>query len=192
MDQLTWGGLDDIAPFLTLEQYLYLAAIGALYFLLQNAILHVIIKILYPKYSKLSTHDIHEYRSQWNAFVHATLATAFSIYCMFWTCGNGKTFFNDEQCREVPRNSHVWTCYFTASYLLVDTFNLVILCGIETAIDKQTLLHHLIAFSNYYLAFWQQGFPVSIGAMFIFLEISTPFVCLRWLYFHHDLKGSMI
>jgi len=26
--------------------------------------------------------------------------------------------------------------------------------------------------------------------MFIFLEISTPFVCMRWLLFHHDFKGS--
>ena len=24
------------------------------------------------------------------------------------------------------------------------------------------------------------------------MEASTPFVCLRWLYFHHGLKGSSI
>lgn len=54
------------------------------------------------------------------------------------------------------------------------------------------MVHHVVAFTNYYMAFWQQDFAVTVGAAFILLEISTPFVCLRWLYFHHGLKGSMI
>jgi len=73
---------------------------------------------------------------------------------MFWTCGDDKTFFNDEQCRLKPRNSHVWTCYFTASYLLVDTGFVLFKVGLHTPIDKQTLLHHVIGFANYYIAFW--------------------------------------
>ena len=33
---------------------------------------------------------------------------------------------------------------------------------------------------------------MTIGAIFIFLEVSTPFVCARWLFFHHGLKGSIV
>ena len=40
--------------------------------------------------------------------------------------GDGKTFFNDEVCRNEPRNIHVWTLYYVASYLFVDTFVLLI------------------------------------------------------------------
>ena len=50
----------------------------------------------------------------------------------------------------------------------------------------------MIAFTNYYIAFWQQDFTVTVGAAFIFLEISTPFVQLRWLYFHHGLTGGAL
>ena len=110
---------------------------------------------------------------------------------MLWTCGDGKTFFNDENCRAQPRNSHVWTCFYTAAYLTVDTCWIVFKVGVTTPIDRQTLLHHVIAFSNYYIAFWKQDFTVTIGCMFIFLEISTPFVCTRWILFHHGYKGTI-
>ena len=33
---------------------------------------------------------------------------------------------------------------------------------------------------------------MTIGAALIFLEISTPFVCTRWLFFHHGGKGSIL
>mmetsp|Transcript_1750 Transcript_1750/g.2455 ORF Transcript_1750/g.2455 Transcript_1750/m.2455 type:complete len:101 (+) Transcript_1750:508-810(+) len=28
--------------------------------------------------------------------------------------------------------------------------------------------------------------------MFIFLEVSTPFVCTRWILFHHGYKGTSV
>ena len=86
----------------------------------------------------------------------------------------------------------MWTCNFIATYLLLDTILLYFIMGVKTPLDRQSMVHHVIAFTNYYMAFWQQDFAVTSGAAFIILEISTPFVCLRWLFFHHGLKGSMI
>ena len=31
---------------------------------------------------------------------------------------------------------------------------------------------------------------MTIGAVLIFMEISTPFVVLRWLFFHHEVKKA--
>ena len=42
------------------------------------------------------------------------------------------------------------------------------------------------------MAFVYLGFPLTIGACFIVIEISTPFVCGRWLFFHHGMKDSML
>ena len=192
MNDLEMGSLDDIAQNLPLSGYIFLSVIGVVYFLIQHSVIHVILRMFYPGYTKLNTHDCHEYRMQVNGLVHATLATIFSVYCMFYTCPDGKTFLNNEECRTVARNSHVWTCLFTASYLLVDTVFILAFLGISTPIDKQTLVHHLVGFINYYLAFWQLGFPITIGACLIFLEVSTPFVVIRWLFFHHGLKGSIL
>ena len=33
---------------------------------------------------------------------------------------------------------------------------------------------------------------MTCGAAFILLEITVPFICLRWLFFHHGYKGSFI
>ena len=33
---------------------------------------------------------------------------------------------------------------------------------------------------------------MTVGAALLFMEISTPFVVLRWLLFHHEMKASCI
>ena len=129
---------------------------------------------------------------QWNAFIHGILSTSLAIYTTFGTCGDGKTFLNDQECRETARNSHVLLTSFTAGYLTLESFYIVTVLGIEKPIDKQSLLHHIVAASQLYLAFWQLGFPLIIGTCFLMLEISSPFVCARWLLFHHGMKGSTL
>ena len=62
MDNLLYGGLDDIAPHLPFSGYLFLAAVGVSYFLIQHAVLHLVIKYRYPGYLKLSEHDKTDYR----------------------------------------------------------------------------------------------------------------------------------
>ena len=86
----------------------------------------------------------------------------------------------------------MWLCAFTAGYLFVDTCFLLFFIGLKEPIDRQMLAHHVLGFANYYLSFWQLGFPVTIGAALIFMEISTPFVVLRWLFFRHGQKGSLL
>ena len=38
--------------------------------------------------------------------------------------GEGKTYFNNEECTEVVRNCHIYNLIIGASYFLVDTFSL--------------------------------------------------------------------
>ena len=116
--------------------YVYLGVIGIAYFCLQHAFLHFLIRVVYPKYNEMSSHDFHEYRMQINSFFHGSMATSFALYCLFWTCPGDKTFFNDEECRLVPRNSHMWLCFFTAGYLFVETAFILGYVGVENTIDK--------------------------------------------------------
>lgn len=189
---IKWGSLDEEAPHLPLSGYLFYGVVFALYFAVQHLVIHIVLLFAYPGYKKMNSHDLHEYRMQWNSLIHAILATWFAAYCMLYTCPDGKTFMNDENCRLTVRNSHVWLCFFTASYLLVDTGVILMFTGFQTPIDKQTFLHHVISFFNLYIAFWQQDFTVTIGAALLFMEISTPFICTRWLFFHHGLAGSTL
>ncbi len=192
IDKMYWGSVDDIAPHLPVSGYLFLAFAGIAFFFLLHIVLHFLIKVFYPGYAKLSSHDMHEYRMQVNGIVHALLASFFALYCILWTCPGDKNFFNDKECREIPRNCHVWTIFFTNGYLVSDLVLILSYLGLKTPMDKQTFTHHVVAFITYYLAFWKQDFTVTLGAAFILLEISTPFVCLRWLFFHHSLKGSIV
>ena len=80
---------------------------------------------------------------------------------------------------------------FTAGYLTLEGFYIITVMGCTKPIDKQTLLHHILGTVNYYAAFVYMGFPLTLGAVFIVIEISTPFVCGRWLLYHHGMKGSI-
>ena len=68
------------------------------------------------------------------------------------------------------------------------------LSGVQTPIDKQSLVHHLIGFQTMYMAVaWRQDFTVTVGVVFAFLEVSTPFVCIRWALFKHNIgSGSLL
>ena len=87
--------------------------------------------------------------------MHSVASTFGSIYCMFFLCGDQKTFFNDSECREVVRYGHLWLCFFTAGYLFVDGVYLVTRIGLVKPLDTQTLIHHIVAIVNYWIAFWQ-------------------------------------
>lgn len=50
----------------------------------------------------------------------------------------------------------------------------------------------MIGFVTMYSAFWQQDFTVVFGTMLLFMEVSTPFVCLRWLMFAHGVTGGNV
>ena len=132
-----------------------MALYGIGFFVNMHIVLHIVISCCYPKYKEMPSKDFHEYRIQWNSFFHATIASIGAIYCVWFTCPEDKTFFNDQECREIPRNSHCYICMFTAGYLLLDTIHMCLFMGFETQIDKQMLVHHVVAFVNYYIAFWQ-------------------------------------
>lgn len=107
------------------------------------------------------------------------MASLAAAYCVYGTCPGDAHFFNDEECRHTVRFSHMWLCFFTAGYLVVDTLLILLAVGVHTTMDRQLIIHHVVAFLAYYCAFWQQDFAVTQGAIFIFLEVSTPFVCIR-------------
>ena len=136
MEALLYWKLDDVAPYLPFTGYLTYAALGIGYFLVQHAILHVIIKLVYPKYASLPSRNLHDYRMQVNAILHALVASCLSFYCLFLSCPLGQNFVNDEECRMVVRNCHVWTCFFTAGYLFVETGFILIFVGCQSTLDK--------------------------------------------------------
>jgi hypothetical protein len=52
--------------------------------------------------------------------VHAPLSAFNSVYCTYFICGSGKTFFNNFECANTVLYGHMWGLNFSAAYLLVD------------------------------------------------------------------------
>ena len=47
----------------------------------------------------------------------------------------------------------------------------------------------IMSFLNYLIRVTEgEHFIVTTGAISCFFEISTPFICLRWMLFHHGMK----
>ena len=62
---------------------------------------------------------------------------------------------------------------------------------VQSGIEKQTLAHHIIGFQTMFCAVaWKQDFTVTVAVVFSFLEVSTPFVCIRWFMFKHGIGSG--
>lgn len=184
--------LDAEAPKLDLLGNAQLGMIGCAFFVALNVAEHIVLTFVYPGYSKLASDRMHEYRMLVNSVIHATAATCFAWYCMWYTCPAGQTYFNSEECRYDVRNSHVWTTIFTASFLTVDFMCMILLSGVKTKMDRQHLAHHFTVAAAYFLALWKQDFVVSTGAVSCFFEVSTPFITLRQILFFHEMKDHWL
>ena len=185
-------GPNDIAPHLKLADYCLYGVVAITFFALMHFSLDMILRHTYPKYVQMDKPEQNEYSLQYIRIVHGAIAAAGSAYSIWWSCPDGATFFTSEECRLVPRNSHVWVCFFTAGFLCYDSYGLMFLTTDRSTVVKQRLLHHVAGLLNYYIAFWQQDFTVTIGAAFIFIEISSPFVGMRSVLFHHGFKGTIL
>ena len=56
------GGVDDYAPHLDFNGYLFMALLFCSIFLVQHMVLHVILRITYTGYMRLAVKEKHEYR----------------------------------------------------------------------------------------------------------------------------------
>ena len=109
---------------------------------------------------------------------------------MFFICGDGKTVFNNSECLETVRYIHIWALLNTCGYFFTDFFLLFFIIKARTTLDYQTYAHHLVAIATYYQTLYYMDFMCVFGCMLLFIEVSTPFVCLRWLLFTHGLQES--
>ena len=62
IDLMYWGSVDDIAPRLPVSGYLFNAFVGIAFFCILHIVIHFVIKVSYPGYVKMNSHDMHEYR----------------------------------------------------------------------------------------------------------------------------------
>ena len=131
-----------------------------------------------------------EYRSYIKSIVHAIVAVFLSTISMWYICGDGKTVFNSDECMNTPRYIHVWALIHTCGYFLLDFFFLYFVTQGRTALDYQTYAHHLVAVTTFYQTLYFMDFMIVFGVMLLFIEISTPFLSLRWLLFTHNMQHT--
>ena len=109
---------------------------------------------------------------------------------MWWVCRPGENVFNNEECLDTPKYIHLWALMHTVGYFIVDTFNLVFLMKDKRPYDYQMIVHHIIAITTFCGTLVFMNFTVVFGCMLLFVEVSTPFICIRWLIYAHNAQDS--
>jgi len=141
-------------------------------------------------YQEMSYVKRTEYRTYIVSPIHALFAVSLSTMAMFFICGDGKTVFNNDACFSTVRYIHIWALLNTCGYFFTDFFFLFFIIQGRTTLDYQTYAHHLVACATYYQTLYWMDFMCVFGCMLLFIEISSPFVCMRWLLFTHGLVES--
>ena len=109
---------------------------------------------------------------------------------MFFVCPDGESVFSSEVCFDTPRYLHIWALVNTCGYFVWDTFNICVIIRTFTTLDKQMIGHHVIAFFTFVGTLAFMNFAVVFGVVLLFVEVSTTFICLRWILYTHRMQRT--
>lgn len=101
------------------------------------------------------------------------------------------TVFNSPECFNTARNFHVLALLHTCAYFFIDFAYTAFVVREHSELDKQMYVHHLLSMFSLYLTFVFMNWLVVFSVMMMFTEISSTYVCLRWLFYTHNLQDSI-
>ena len=131
-----------------------------------------------------------EYRAYAISPFHSLTSVSFAVLAMFYVCPNGATVFNNDECLDTPRYIHIWGVINSSAYFIVDLLNTVIIIREFTTYDIQMIVHHIISVITFLGTLVFMNFTVIFGVMLLFVEVSTTYICIRWLLYTHRLHRT--
>ena len=173
-----------------ISHYFYLISYVIVAYGFAHLLIHLMCKGCNKRYLKLNKKKQGEYRATIISFIHSIICVLFATSAMFYVCGDGQSVFNNEHCLETPRYLHIWALVNSCGYFIADTFNIVVIIGTFDVYDKQMIGHHVIATVTFMGTLAFMNFAVVFGVMLLFVEVSTPFISLRWILYTHKQHRS--
>ena len=166
-------------------------ALYCLYFVILNTIVHGIFLWKNKLYNQFDAKKRTEYRAYLISMVHSIVSVFLSSLGMWWVCRIGKNVYNDFECMNTPKYIHLWALMHSVGYFIVDTFDLIFLIPDKKAYDYQIIAHHIISIATFCGTLVFMNFTVVFGVMLLFVEVSTPFICIRWFLYAHGLQHTI-
>ena len=185
-----WEQAKIVYPKEDTAHYLKLTAWLCVFYLLFHLVVHLICVNVSDRYIKMKRSKRGEYRAYVISPVHSVLSVSFSVLAMFFVCPGDETVFNSEECLDTPRYLHIWGIVNSSSYFIIDTFNTVALIREFSTYDYQMIGHHIIAVFTFYGTLVFMNFTTVFGVMLLFVELSTTYICIRWLLYTHRLHRT--
>ena len=68
----------------------------------------------------------------------------------------------------------------------------ILIVQAKGAMATQTILHHLLGCSAFYMTYYTEGVPVVFGVISLAVELSTINLNLRWFTFEFKIKSPMV
>lgn len=188
-------GLWDLAkteyPADNLSHFFYLIGYIVAFYCLLHLLSHFLFKACIARYEKLKRPKQMEYRANAISPIHSLLCVYFATSAAFYVCGEGVTAFNNEQCFNTPRYLHIWALVHSCGYFVMDTLAISIMASEFTTIDKQMIGHHVIATLTFLGTLAFMNWTVVFGVLLLFVEVSTTYICVRWLLYTHKMHKTI-
>ena len=153
------------------------------------AVLHLIFHLMFShcneRYIKMTNTKQSEYRAYAISPIHSTISVTLAWIGMFYVCPSGASVFDDEECMNTPKYFHIWAIGHTSAYFTTDFINTAFVIREFTAYDIQMIGHHLISIATLFGTLVLMNFTTVIAAMLLMVELSTTYICIRWLLYAH-------
>ena len=104
---------------------------------------------------------------------------------MYYVCPVGVNVFNDEVCMDTPKYFHIWAIMHTSAYFTMDLVNVACIIREFSTYDLQMIGHHIISVATLFGTMVLMNYTVVIASMLLMVELSTTYICIRWLLYAH-------
>ena len=171
------------SPVLSTPDAPWLIAYFTVYFLCVDSFLHYTNLAFNDLYYYMNSKQRVEYRQYMNSLLHCSTSSMFAYLVMFHVCPLPQSVFNSHQCLQTTRNIHVYVIAHSCAYFFTDACETLFLRQSFKDYDIQMYVHHIASFLSLASCLILDGFAPVIGVSLLFIEVSTIFVNIRWLFY---------
>ena len=189
MDNL-WNTAITVYPKGEFDHIILVTGYACVLYIILHLLIHWLMTYWSTRYYKMTRAKQGEYRAYAISPFHSCTSCTFAVLAMFYVCPNGATVFNNEECIDTPRYIHIWGVVNSSAYFVVDLLNTVIIIREFSTYDIQMIVHHIISVVTFLGTLVFMNFTVVFGVMLLFVEVSTTYICIRWLLYTHRLHRT--
>lgn len=138
-----------------------------------------------PKFEHLKRKDKMEYYSRQVSNIHAVVATAMSVYGVWFNCEDGGSIFSSDACLMQPQKVSLHLMTISSAYCFYDLYIVIFKIGYTWRQGGEFIFHHVVGIAGAATSIALGRQNPGLAAAALVSETSNFAMNIRWFMLKH-------